>query len=212
MLLQVFIVEQAEEVAGGPVVAGRDLRRPLEVVDRPAGVERGPLIDGRQEAVGPVGRPLLRVAPRVGDRHVGGQVLVLGPQRIADPRAGAGKPFEREARAHEHLAGPVGIGLRGQRVNEAQVVGAFGQVRQQVRDVLAGLPPRPEFPGALGQVAVFALESDQLLDTGHRLAVALPELGLVVPGIEMADRAGAEDVQAPAWPWRGNAAASVRAD
>ena len=29
----------------------------------------------------------------------------------------------------------------------------------------------------------------------HRLAVALPELGLVVPGIEMADRAGAEDVQ-----------------
>ena len=142
-----FIIEHAQKVAGGPVVAGRDLRWPLEVVDRPAGIEGGPLVNGRQEPVGPVGRPLLRVAPRVGDRHVGGQVLVLGSQGIADPRAGAGKPFEREARAHEHLARPVGIGLRRQRVNEAQVVGAFGQVRQQIGDILAGLAPRLEFPG-----------------------------------------------------------------
>ena len=56
-------------------------------------------------------------------------------------------------------------------------------------------PARPEFPGALGQVAVFALKGDQLVDPGHRLAVPLPELGLVVPGIEVADRARAKDVQ-----------------
>ena len=182
------------------VVAGADRRRTRQVADRPPGVERRPLVHGRQEAIGPVGRPLLRVAPRVGDRHVGRQVLVLGPQRVADPGADAGEPLEREARAHEHLAGPVSVRLRGQRVDEAHVIGAFGQVRQQVRKRLAALAPRPELPGAACEVAVLALERDQLLDPGHRLPVPLDQLGLVIPGVEVADRAGAEDVQHPLRP------------
>ena len=87
------------------------------------------------------------------------------------------------------------VGLRRQRVDEAKLVGALGQVRQQIGNVLARLTSRPEFPGALGQVAVFALKSDQFVDPRHRLTVPLPELGFVVPGIEMAYGTRAEDVQ-----------------
>ena len=44
---------------------------------------------------------------------------------------------------------------------------------------------------------MLALEGDQLLLAGHRLAVALDQLGLVVPGIEVAARPGAEDHEHP---------------
>ena len=164
VLLEVLVVEQLQEVAARLVVAGRKLPGAGQVADRLVGVERGSLVHGRQEAVGPVGGPLLRVAARVGDGHVGGQVLVLRPERIADPGPDAGETLEREPGAHEHLAGSVGIGLRGQRMDEAEVIGLRGQMGQQVGDVLARLPSGPELPGALVQRAVLALEGDQLLD------------------------------------------------
>ena len=80
-------------------------------------------------------------------------------------------------------------------MDEAKVIRLLGQMGQQVGDVLARLPSGPEFPGALVQGAVLSLEGDQRLDPGHRLAVPLDQLGLVVPGVQMADRPGAEEVQ-----------------
>src|SRR5262249_43239899 len=150
---------------------------------------------GRQEAVSPVGGALLRVAAGIGDRDVGRKVLVLGAERVAHPCAGAGKSLERESGAHEHFAGPVSVRLRGQRMDEAHLVGAFGQMGQQVRDPFAAFTALAEGPWATREVAVFALERDQLVDTRQRLAVALPEGRLVVPGVEVADSARTEDVQ-----------------
>ena len=194
MPFQVLVVEQSEKIASGLVVAARDRVGPGQVADWLIGIEGGSLVNGRQEPAHPVGRPLLRVAPRVGNRHVGRQVLVLGPERIADPRADAGKAFEREPGAHVHLAGPVGIGLRRQRMDEAKVINPLGQVGQEIGDELARLSPRPERPGALVQCAVLALERDQRFRSGHRLTVPLDQLWLVIERVEMAHGAGAEDM------------------
>ena len=62
-------------------------RAGLQVGDRLVGVERGALKDGRQKAAAPVERADLRNAARIGDGHEGRQILVLGAQRVADPRA-----------------------------------------------------------------------------------------------------------------------------
>jgi hypothetical protein len=83
-----------------------------------------------------------------------------------------------------------------------EVVNPGGQVRQQVRDILARLPPRLEGPGALAQRSVLSLEGDEVFRAGHRLAVPLDQLGFVVPRVQMADGPGAEDVQDPLRPGR----------
>ena len=83
-------------------------------------------------------------------------------------------------------------------MDETQVVDALGQVRQQVGDRYLPVCPRGlNAQGLRVEVAVLPLKRDQLVDPGHRLAVALDQLGLVVPGVEMADRAGAEDLHHP---------------
>ena len=71
------------------------------------------------------------------------------------------------------------------------------RLRQQVGEVFAALAARFEGVGAFRQVAVGPLEGDELLGARHRLAVALDQFRLVVPGVEMAARPGAEDMQDP---------------
>ena len=80
-------------------------------------------------------------------------------------------------------------------MDEAEIIGVLSEVGQQVGKVFAGLAAWLELPGALGEVPVLALECDDLVDAGHGLAVALDQFGFVVPGVEMADGAGAEDVE-----------------
>ena len=75
--------------------------------------------------------------------------------------------------------------------------------------------------GLLIRLPRLALKRDQLVGARHRLVVPLDQLGLVVPGVEMAARAGAEDHQhplglgresAPAWPASGAAGVDRRAN
>jgi len=58
---------------------------------------------------------------------------------------------------------------------------------------LARLAARFEFPGALGEVALLALERQQLLSSRHRLTVTSDQLGLIVERVDLAARTGAED-------------------
>ena len=140
-------------------------------------------------------RPHLRHAARIGNGDEGRQILVLRAQRVAHPRAHAGKAVERETGAHLVLGRAVRVRLGRHRVDEAQVVGQLRQVRQQIGDHLARLPARLEFPVRLHEVAVLALKGDELVPPGHRLAVALDQLRLVIPRVQMAQRAGAKDHQ-----------------
>ena len=56
-------------------------------------------------------------------------------------------------------------------------------------------PRREKFHGLCIRLAVAALKGDDVLAAGQRLAVTLFELGFVLPGVEVADRAGAENLQ-----------------
>ena len=85
----------------------------------------------------------------------------------------------------------------GHGMDEAELVGQFGQVREQLGNVFARLPARFEFVRAFGQVALFSLEGDEFVAAGHRLAVALDQFGFVIPSINVAARAGTEEEQNP---------------
>jgi hypothetical protein len=78
-------------------------------------------------------------------------------------------------------------------VDETQVVGELAEVWKKVRRHLAALAARAEFPDGRDEVALGALERDELVGARHGLAVPLHELGLVVERVDVADGAGAED-------------------
>ena len=157
-------LRQLQEIARGRVRLPREIAAGVaRLRDRLVGVEGRALKHGRQESRAPVVRPDLRHAARIGNGDERRQVLVLGAQGVAHPRAHAGKAIEGEAGAHLIFGRAVRVGLGRHRVDEAHVVRQVGQVRQQVGDHLAALAARPEFPQRLSEVAVLALEGDQLL-------------------------------------------------
>src|SRR5688572_22216518 len=80
-------------------------------------------------------------------------------------------------------------------MDKAQLVRQIREVRQHVRNHLAVLTARLEIPERTRKISVFALEGDQLVVAGKRLAVTLDEFGFVIPGVDMAQRARSEDYQ-----------------
>ena len=82
-------------------------------------------------------------------------------------------------------------------MEKAHLVGVGADPRQQVADGLAAAPAGLEGPERLDQVAVLALEGDEIAGPGHGGVVALLKLGLVVESVHMTERAGAEDDQHP---------------
>ena len=176
----------------GAVGLGRMTPGGGEVADRLLGAERRALEGGGQEAGSPVVRAGLRHAARIGDGDERRQVLVLAAERVADPRADAREAVEREAGGQEVLGRAVRVALAGQRVDEAMSSVSSARCGIRSRDHLAGLAARAERVLRSGQVARRALERDGR-PAGQRLAVALDQLRLVVPGVELADGAGAED-------------------
>ena len=117
----------------------RSLRQPLvadvldELVD--LGVLRvdvRSLIDARQKRRLPVLRLLNRIA--AGDhRDEAGQILVLGPQAVGEPRAHAGPHQPRLAAVHQQqrrlVIGHVGV----HRADDGDVVDVLGRVRERSR-------------------------------------------------------------------------------
>ena len=148
-------------------------------------------------------KPLLQLAgPICGTPRGSGMATNAGRSRfsraqgVADPGADAREAVEREAGVHLRLGRAVRVAFAViewmKHISSTQ----FRQVRQQVRDVYLPHWPRGlKGVGAFRQVAVGALEGDELLAAGQRLAVALDQFRLVVQRVEMAARAGAEDVQ-----------------
>jgi hypothetical protein len=187
------LVELLQQVARRRFSGRTDRRRRIEVWNRFVRIERRALKRRRQECAVPVIRADLRHAAGIGNCHERRQVLILGAEGVANPRAEAWKAVEREAGAHLVLGRAVRVRLAGQRMDEAQVVGQLGHVWQQVRDHLAALAAGAEFPRRTRQVAVLALKCDQLAIARQRLPVPLDQLRLEVPSINVTQRPGAED-------------------
>jgi len=105
------------------------------------------------------------------------------------------KPSQREARGHLVLRRPVRVGAGGHRVDEAKFVRQLREVRQQIADHLPRLPTRPKTPQRRRQVALLALKSNEPIGARHYLSIASHQFRLVVKGIDVADRARAEDIR-----------------
>ena len=87
-------------------------------------------------------------------------------------------------------------------MEETHLIRQRAEMRHEVRDHLAALTVGPERPRAFCQRALLALEGDELLTARHRLAVVFDEFRLVVEGVHLAHRAGAENhehVLRPRW-------------
>ena len=147
---------------------------------------------GRQEARTPVVRSILRDATRVEERDEGRQILIVGAQRVANPRPDTGEPIQCEARGEKILGRPVGVALAGERMDKGDVVGQFGEVRDEVRDHLAGLPARSERILRSGQVSGRSLERHSR-SARHGFVIPAVELRFVVPSLQLADGPGAKD-------------------
>ena len=149
-------------------------------------VDISALEDAGKEAARPVLGLLDRVAAGAhGDEA--GEVLVLRPQAVGDPRAHAGPRHLRVAAVHQHERRLVVGDLRLEGTDDAQVVGALGDVCEQLTDLDAAPAVLLELEGA-GQRATglaLGLEAERLRD---RLAGVLVQGRL---GVERVDVAGA---------------------
>src|SRR4051794_9529105 len=137
----------------------------------------------------------LRHTPRIGNSHEGWEILVFTAQCITNPRSHAGKTIEGEAGAHLIFGRTVRVRVGRHRMDETHFVRQGSEVRKHFGNHLSGLSPRPEFPQRLSEGAIRALEGDQLFTPGEGLAVALDELGLVIPNVKMTERARTKDYE-----------------
>ena len=84
------------------------------------------------------------------------------------------------------------IGLAGQGMDECDVVGQFGEARDQVADPLAGLSALAEWILRPRQISRWALERHRGT-AFERLAIHANELWLVVPRLQLAHCAGTKN-------------------
>ena len=166
-----------------------------EVGDRLAGGPEGhPLVRGGEETGRPVDCPARRLATGVGQDDEGGQVLVVGPQAVRQPRPQGGEAVEGEAGVHQEGGRRVVRGLAVHRMDEGQVVDPLRQVGEQRTDPRPRLAVLPERERRLHQPARAAEEGVDLALAGEFLALELRQVGLVVEGVDVAQAPGAEDL------------------
>ena len=175
---------------------------PRQVADRLLAAQHDRLMLRGQESVAPVRLAVGRFPANVRNGDVGWQILVGRAQRVADPRTRGGKTFLDVPRVHKDATRPVGVGLGSHRVDEGNVVNVPGHVRQQAGDLLAAFSASDKRPGTLHQVAVLALERNQILLARQRLATPTFQFGFVFPQIDLRSAAGAEDLQHAVCPSR----------
>ena len=189
------LIHPPEKGASRLVGGARNGFRARKVVDRLGGVEGRPLECRRQKTGSPAVDARLGRAARVGDGDVCREVVVLAAQRVTGPRSHAREPLQRVAGAHVVFARAVRVRLAGERVDEAQLVRHLPDVRNEIGDLFAALTVRPERPWAPVQASLFALKGDEAAGSRQGLAVAPDELRLVVEGVNLAARPGAENHQ-----------------
>ena len=148
-----------------------------------AGVPQGgPLVRGGEEGRAPVVHAAVGEGRADGDEA--GEVPVLGPEPVGDPRA--------HARPDEVVAAGVQLQQRPavrrvgavQGVEDAEVVDQLGDVREERADHDPALAVLLELPGRAEQLARLG-ELDPRLGEGERLAVVALEEGLVVERVHV---------------------------
>ena len=151
----------------------------------------GALVVGGQEVVGEDLRPRVRQLGRDHDERR--QVLVEGPQAVADPGAEArpreGDRTRVEAEGRLEVVGVV----RVHRADEANVVHDAADVREEVAYHRAALAARLEIEERAKQV----LDALRMRPQGRRLSVKREQLGLGIEGLQMGEAAGQEDEDHP---------------
>ena len=153
-----------------------------------AGPHRHALIGRRQIAAAPGRRAALESAARIGQHDERRQVAVLAPQAISHPTADA-RPAHQDA-AGVHLIDRLRMihAVAVQAADHAQLVGMFGDLRQEVADLQARLAARPKRLDRREQriLGHFAPRHHHAEALGQRLAGVLHEVGLGIEQIDMA--------------------------
>src|SRR5262249_34831345 len=128
-----------------------------------------------------------------------GQVLVRAAQAVVDPRAEARPAGVVAAGVQEQYPGRVQRQVRLHGADGGQVVGAGGDVREQLADRQAAFAVAIELPGALQPAAV--LVGGRVVDLARWLPIQLGQLRLRVKRVDLRDaavREAEDDVLRPA--------------
>ena len=189
---EVLRIHALEEAPCGGVRIGGDGGWRKKVAHGLRGAQRSSLEHRGKEAWAPVVGTCLWDASWVWYGHVSREVLVLTSEGVTNPGTDAREAVEDEPGGEEVLGGAVRVAFAGERVHEGDVIGEFGEVRDHLRDPLAGLSSLPEGVLRASEFAGGTLEGDwgAILE---RLSVHADEFGFVVPCLELADGACAED-------------------
>ena len=194
-LALVFAVEFEEEVELFALLGGRGVVA-ADVFDEflDAGllrVDERALVDTGEEA----GLPVFAVLDRItagahGDEA--GEVLIFRAESVGDPGAEAGSALDGVTAVHEHEGWLVirDVGLHG--ADDGEVVGAAGDVGENVADLEAALAVRREFEGRGKGRACLAFGAE--VGGGQGLAGKTGEGGLGVKGVHMRRAAVEEKV------------------
>src|SRR5262249_34844448 len=112
---------------------------------RIARLEDGALVGGGQEAAVEVVQAARRNESAVEDEEAG-QVLALAAPAVAEPRAHARPTLNAAAGVQEVVGAGVLGELRHHRADDGQIIGAAGDVREQLADPQAALAVPAELP------------------------------------------------------------------
>ena len=183
-------VELREEIKLLALARRGEVGGTREVVDRLAlRLEPGALIHAGQKARGPVARVAFRQAAilRVAHHDERRQILARRAQPVRHPRARARVAHARHARVHHEKRGRVIVRLRVHRVDERHAVHMLREIWKQRADPRTALPVLRPLEGRLHQRPHGVGKKSRLrIEARQRLAVALLQLGFVIPSIHMA--------------------------
>jgi hypothetical protein len=202
---QVLAIERLNQVQRAALLRAADLRLRAKIENRRlARPHRHALISRGQKAIAPRRRAAFDFAAGIGQHNVGGQIAVFAPQAISDPTPRAGPTHEDAAGIHliDRLRMVHAIAV--QRANHAQLVGQFGDVRQELTHRDGRLAARFELLHRLEQRILHhvAPRHDFAELLRQRLARVLDEVGLGVEQIDVAGPAVHEQPDDPLRPRR----------
>ena len=189
-MLAVQLVQQPHAIRS---TSGRTRRAWPQVQDRhPLGAELHALVQGRHPAARPVADAIDRQPARIGQDDIRGQVLVLGAERVGDPRTDRRPTGDDHAGVHHPARLLVIAMLREHRANDGDLVRVLRDVRQRLGELGAALAVLAKAKRALEQVAGDAFIVGDL--SGRRLAVVAIEHRLGVEQIDLARPAVHEEL------------------
>ena len=166
-----------------------------EIEDRVSdGTENCALVRRRQEPGVPVGGSAERPAPVVINDHVCRQVAVPTAESIGHPRPHAGEAHEDRPSVPLIVREHVVVGFPRGRVDEGQLIDDRRHTRKQVGHPRSGLAVLLEVKRTLHQRTRVSLADANLAFALQRHAVILPQVRLVIEGVDVADPTAHEEV------------------